>query len=180
MITIIDGHNLIPHVRGLALADLDDEMRLVDLLQTYARARRAQVLVFFDKAPPGFAGTRNFGTVRAVFVPAGRTADSAMVDHLRKMSKNQRQQARLVTSDRQVQAEARALGMAVIGSDQFAPELAGLPEPAPPPPADAKPAGQLEDWYKVFGIDAAQAERPIEPESTPRARKPRKRRQSRS
>ena len=34
MPTIIDGHNLIPKVRGLSLQRLDDELELIQKLQT--------------------------------------------------------------------------------------------------------------------------------------------------
>ncbi len=40
MPTIIDGHNLIPKVRGLSLQRLDDELELIQKLQTYCRVRR--------------------------------------------------------------------------------------------------------------------------------------------
>ena len=34
---LIDGHNLIPKVRGLSLQSMDDEMELVELLQEFCR-----------------------------------------------------------------------------------------------------------------------------------------------
>ncbi len=37
---IIDGHNLIPKLPGRSLRELDDEMALVGLLQTFGRLRR--------------------------------------------------------------------------------------------------------------------------------------------
>ncbi len=173
---IIDGHNLIPHIGGLSLTDLDDEMGLVNLLQEYARASRKQVMVFFDNAPPGFARKKGFGTVQAVFVPAGRTADDAIVQHLIQMTKNARRQARVVTSDRRVQAEAHALGATTIASDAFAHTLAALSGPAQPPAqADPKPVAvnNLDEYYDMFGIDPQQADRPIEPERKPRVKRPR-------
>ena len=171
---IIDGHNLIPHIGGLSLTDLDDEMGLVNLLQEYARASRKQVMVFFDNAPPGFARKKGFGTVQAVFVPAGRTADDAIVQHLIQMTKNARRQARVVTSDRRVQAEAHALGATIIASDAFARTLASLPIQAEPPQAAQTPStSNLDEWYDLFKIDPQQAERPIEPERKPRLKRPR-------
>jgi predicted RNA-binding protein with PIN domain len=75
---LIDGHNLIPKLPGLSLNAIDDELRLVELLQEYCRRSRNGVEVYFDNAPPGQAGTRRYGTVSAHFIPRGRTADDAI------------------------------------------------------------------------------------------------------
>ena len=56
MIILVDGHNLIPKLRGFNLKAMDDEMKLVDLLQFFSRVRRTKVEVFFDGAPPGQSG----------------------------------------------------------------------------------------------------------------------------
>ena len=50
---VIDGHNLVPKIPGLSLHEVDDEERLLALLQAYARAKRKKIEVFFDGAPPG-------------------------------------------------------------------------------------------------------------------------------
>jgi hypothetical protein len=68
MPVIIDGHNLIPRIPGLSLRDIDDELRLVQLLQDFCQRSRKQVEVFFDNAPPGSAGVRSFGSVKARFI----------------------------------------------------------------------------------------------------------------
>jgi hypothetical protein len=33
---LVDGHNLIPKLQGLTLEEIDDEVHLIELLQTYA------------------------------------------------------------------------------------------------------------------------------------------------
>lgn len=170
---IIDGHNLIPAVPGLSLGALDDEERLVEMLQLFARVRRKRIEVFFDGAPPGFAGERAYGMVRAHFVQAGRSADEAIRLYLEGLKKAARN-ATVVSSDRQVQAEARSLGASVVSAETFARGLldlrAGLDHqaakarsrrrgPAAPPAED--PPRDLQQWYDLFGIDAEQAEKPI-------------------
>jgi hypothetical protein len=168
---IIDGHNLIPTIPGMALGELDVEERLVGLLQVYARVRRKRVEVFFDGAPAGYAGDRSYGMVRAHFVRAGSSADAAIHQYLLGLKKSARN-ATVVTSDRQVQAEARRQGAAVIPSDEFARGLldmrAGLDFQAAKArgrrgaaPAQEPPAGELDQWYDLFGIDSQQAEKPI-------------------
>ncbi len=147
---IIDGHNLIPHVRGLSLADLDDEQALIDLLIQFCRIKRDHVLVFFDRAAPGQAGEHSFGAVKAVFVPSPRTADAAIAAHLRKQGSRLRNDT-LVSSDRMVQAAAHPLHMRVIPSDVFARQLAEALSQAPTVEAD-KPLSEAEVllWEKLF------------------------------
>ena len=147
---IIDGHNLIPHVRGLSLADLDDEQALIDLLIQFCRIKRDHVLVFFDRAAPGQAGEHTFGSVKAVFVPSPRTSDAAIAAHLRKQGSRLRNDT-LVSSDRMVQAAARPLHMRVIPSDVFARHLAEALSQAPTTEAD-KPLSEAEVllWEKLF------------------------------
>jgi predicted RNA-binding protein with PIN domain len=81
---MIDGHNLIPKVDGLSLAALDDETRLIELLQEFCRIRRKQVEVYFDNAPPGQPQRGVFGPVTAFFVREGRTADDAIAARLKR------------------------------------------------------------------------------------------------
>jgi len=116
---IIDGHNLIPKIAGLSLSQMDDETRLVDMLQVFARLRRVRVEVFFDRAPAGHSGTRKIGTITVHSVPEGMLADDAIVNHLRKAGKSAKGMT-VVTSDRRVQAEARALQAEVLPSEAFA------------------------------------------------------------
>jgi len=164
---IIDGHNLIPKLPGRSLREIDDEMALVELLQTFSRVRRKQVAVYFDGAPPGQAGERVYGTIRATFVPAGISADSAIRRRLAELGRRARGLT-VVSSDREVQANARAAGAGVVSSEEFAQMLleAAAPARKPPEPNPAKEgvsAGELGEWLDLFGIDPQQAARPIEP-----------------
>ncbi|MEI8132880.1 MAG: NYN domain-containing protein, partial [Leptolinea sp.] len=104
MLYLIDGHNLIPHIAGLSLRQVDDEMRLLELLRTFSRDKRARIEVFFDGAPPGWAGAKSFGTITAHFVLKGTTADEAIRWRLNQISPGSG--VTVVSSDRQVQAEA--------------------------------------------------------------------------
>ena len=172
---IVDGHNLIPKIPGLSLRDIDDEERLIALLQEYARIKRKKVLVFFDGAPPGQSGERVYGALRAHFVPTGRTADDAIRQYLDGMGKTART-ATVVSSDRQVQANARELHARVLPSEDFARQIIELPtqsaarDPTPPGKAPASPreAGtanpdqDVAQWIDLFGLDPTRADEPIE------------------
>ena len=119
---LVDGHNLIPKIRGLSLRSLDDEQHLIMLLQIYCRVRRQRVEVFFDQAPPGHAGRKRVGTVLAHFVRQGRTADEAIAARLEQLGKAAPNWT-VVSSDRQVQREAKNHHAVSMSSEQFSTEV---------------------------------------------------------
>jgi predicted RNA-binding protein with PIN domain len=146
---LIDGHNLIPKL-GLRLDSMDDELELVTILQEYCRLERKQVEVYFDGAPAPHAGTRKLGTVIAHFVPLGTTADEAIRKRLKKMGRTAKNWT-VVSSDRQVQADARAAQAEVISSDAFVGTLKYVRNSAPKPTNDKKLSSQeVDDWLKLF------------------------------
>ena len=147
---LVDGHNLIPKV-GLRLDSFDDEMELVTILQEFSRLHRRQVEVYFDGAPADQAGTRKLGTVKAHFVRAGTTADNAIARRLKKMRRAAKNWT-VVSSDRQVQANARATQAEVLSSDEFARLLQQTPRRETSKPAvDRKisPA-EVDEWLNIF------------------------------
>jgi len=50
---VIDGHNLIPKVPGIHLADPDDENKLIQMIGEYCRLSRTRADLFFDGAARG-------------------------------------------------------------------------------------------------------------------------------
>jgi uncharacterized protein len=146
---LIDGHNLIPKI-GLRLDSMDDEMELVAILQEFCRLERRQAEVYFDGAPPPQAGTRKLGAVTAHFVPLGTTADDAIRRRLKRMGRSAKNWT-VVSSDRQVQTEARASGADLISSDEFARQLKKARETTPKATGDRKLSNQeVEDWLSLF------------------------------
>lgn len=150
MTYLIDGHNLVPKL-GLRLDSIDDEMELIAILQEFCRLQRKQAEVYFDGAPTAQAGTRKLGAVTAHFVRLGTTADNAIRDRLKKLGKAAKNWT-VVSSDRQVQAEARAAHTDVISSDSFAIMLKRARDSAPKSAEDRKLSPkEVEDWLKLFG-----------------------------
>jgi predicted RNA-binding protein with PIN domain len=146
---LVDGHNLIPKI-GLRLDSIDDEMELVAILQEFCRLEQRQVEVFFDGAPATQAGTRKQGAVTTHFVRIGTTADDAIRNRLKKLGKNARNWT-VVSSDRQVQANARAAHAEVTSSDSFAGMLKQARNSAPKPNPDRKISAQeVDEWLKLF------------------------------
>ena len=148
---LVDGHNLIPKV-GLRLDSFDDELELVAILQEFSRLHRKQVEVYFDGAPADQAGTRSLGAVKAHFVRAGTTADAAITKRLKKLGRAAKNWT-VVSSDRQVQTEARAVRAEVLSSDEFARLLQQTPRgEASKPAADRKVSpAEVDEWLKIFG-----------------------------
>jgi predicted RNA-binding protein with PIN domain len=147
---LIDGHNLIPKV-GLRLDDPDDELKLVAILQEFARLKRQQVEVYFDGAPIGQAGTRSLGTVRTHFVKLGQTADSAIRARLLKMEKDAKNWI-VVSSDREVQSSARVVRAQYISAEEFVKSLREAHHStAKANTVDKKiSAAEVDEWLKVF------------------------------
>jgi uncharacterized protein len=155
VVLIIDGHNLIPKIPGLSLSMMDDEIKLIHLLQDYARIKRQSLDVYFDQAPPGFAGIRRFGMVSAHFVRQGRTADDEIVAHLARMKKAARN-VTVVTSDRRIRAEAQAMRVEVLSSEDFAGRLiAALAADSGGGGQETKNDGgaDLDEWLHLFGAE---------------------------
>ena len=152
---IIDGHNLIPKVPGMSLRDIDDEIQLVQLLQEYCRTNRKKVEVYFDNAPPGSPGARNYGSVLARFIRQGETADQAILKKLKRLGGEARNWT-VVSSDREVQVNARAARAKTLTAESFAGQLIdlmeGSSEASLQEEGDMSPQ-EVEDWMQIFGIE---------------------------
>ena len=151
MALIIDGHNLIPKLRGMSLSDPEDEQKLIQVLQAYCRLRRKQVEVYFDRAPAGQAGEQRYGQVRAIFVPSGVSADAAIMARLKKLGRRARN-VTVVSSDRQVQQAARALHATVRSAEDFAKEWETLSSTQPELDFRNQPLSEedLAYWERLF------------------------------
>ena len=146
---LIDGHNLIPKL-GLRLDSIDDEMELVAILQEFYKQDRKPIEVYFDGAPPAQAGTRKLGTVTAHFVRLGSTADNAIRDRLKSLGKSAKNWT-VISSDRQVQAEATAMRAEIVSSDSFAAMLKHRRDSAPKPQPDRKLSDtEIDEWMRLF------------------------------
>ena len=149
---LIDGHNLIPKIKGMSLAMEDKEIQLIDLLQVFARLKRKKMEVYFDQAPPGYAGLRKYGSITAHFVQQGSTADAAIINRVRKMGK-QANQVIVISSDHQVQNEVRACSAKVKTAEEFNHDLeqmynktAGNTKPDP----DRQSPSEIAEFEKMF------------------------------
>lgn len=149
---LIDGHNLIPNIHGLSLKQSDDEQSLIDVLQQYKRLSGKQLEVYFDGAPLDQAGARKIGGIQTYFIATGSTADTAIIQRLRKMKKRA-SNITVVTSDRRIIREALSMHAQVISSSQFAKQiektLSASPGGGKPDPAHLSEQ-DIDDWLTLF------------------------------
>ncbi len=151
---MIDGHNLIPK-SGIRLEAADDELELITALQDFARRERAQIEVYFDGAPPGYAGSRRFGKITAHFVRLGSTADAAIKARLERLGNSARNWT-VVSSDHQVRDAARRAHARSLRSEEFALRLREAAAKAGGEEGDEARAGrklsrqEIQDWLKIF------------------------------
>ncbi|MCJ7566504.1 MAG: NYN domain-containing protein [Anaerolineales bacterium] len=148
---IIDGHNLIAALPDLDLSDLDDEMKLVEILQGFCSRTRRRATVYFDRGVPGGEPTIKSGRVEARFVRLPRTADDAIRDHLLKLGKEGPNWT-IISSDREVLSAARRAGASVLRSDAFAQMISPGVNTSD---RSEKPQGALSDigldeWERLF------------------------------
>ena len=146
---LIDGHNLIPKL-GLRLDSPDDEMQLIGILQEFCRLQRRKAEVYFDGAPAGQAGTKNYGTIKVHFVRIGTPADTAIKLRLEKMGRAARNWV-VVSSDHAVQGSARTANADVISSEKFVKLLKKSSPYKSTNDMDGKLSPEeVEEWLKLF------------------------------
>jgi predicted RNA-binding protein with PIN domain len=146
---LIDGHNLIGHLRLVSLRDPDDEGQLVSLLKSYQARTGKEIAVVFD---PGGAFTleyrRHHGRVEVLFAPYGSTADSVIARRVRR-SRNPRGLL-VVTSDRDLAETVTRHGARVRTAGAFASELVRLQD-APAAWKENPPSpDEVEAWLAFF------------------------------
>jgi predicted RNA-binding protein with PIN domain len=148
---LIDGHNLIPTIPGFSLSEVDDEARLIDLLQVFCQRERKNAEVFFDKAPAGQARTQKTGRVTARFIHHSRTADAAIRERLAQLG-NEAPNWTVVSSDRAVQSSARQVRAQVMPSAEFAKRLFARSAGEKPAerPMQAISSQEVEEWLLLF------------------------------
>ncbi|MDX9851949.1 MAG: NYN domain-containing protein [Anaerolineaceae bacterium] len=149
---LIDGHNLVPKIKGLTLSMLDDEMELIQILSEYARITRKKMEVYFDNAPFDKAGTRKFGSITAHFVRQGMTADEAMIQRVRRMGTKARN-VKVISSDQRIIREVRNRQAETLTSEEFAKDIAKALSASPgggKPDPEKMTEKEIEKWENLF------------------------------
>jgi uncharacterized protein len=152
MTYLIDGHNLIPHIAGLSLDQLDDEEGLVDLLVDFSIKKNCQIEVNFDHGHLNSEREFKRGRVHVHFVRSPMDADSAILARLLGIG-NAAKNYIVVSSDQNVQNRARRIGATVMPSQKFAQLINNMGDKKRPDRQGQKTANiekEIDDWMKLF------------------------------
>ena len=96
---LIDGHNVIGQTPGVSLADPDDEVKLVRLINRYCARERRKATVIFDGGLPGGVSKLSTSSVIVIFASDRHTtADDLILNR--------------------IEAEKNPAGLIVVSSDQ--------------------------------------------------------------
>jgi len=122
---IIDGYNLIRQSATFSSLDLEDMQAgreaLIDALADYKQIKRHRITVVFDGAGAPY-GSPNRESVKGIAVrysSQGESADAV----IKRMATLEKEQALIVSSDRDIMTYAELKGAAAIGSPEFEEKL---------------------------------------------------------
>ena len=150
---LIDGHNLNPHIRGLSLDQIDDELASIDLLEAYFHRQRKKAVVYFDHAQPGGEQNIQRAFLKVHFVRPPAIADDAILRHLKKM-RGEAKNWIVVSSDQVVQCGAAKMGAQVLSSPAFAQMMEDIPTNPSPPNLKNPADDDIAHWLEIFGKDS--------------------------
>jgi predicted RNA-binding protein with PIN domain len=146
---LIDGHNLIGKLPNIALHDIEDERRLLELLTRWCRASGKRATVYFDRGSLLADDPRPHGGVTAHFVRPPMTADDAIRNHLSRLGARALNWT-VVSSDRAVRSAAARAGARVVASEEFASALVASGRQAPPEKPEAPSDAEVQRWLDLF------------------------------
>ena len=148
---LIDGNNLMGTMTGMRMGDPEAQRRFVQELLSYQRLRKKGIVVVFDGLPETGAQKRDrsLGAVTVRYSGAGVSADDVIAGMLAKATP---EHYVLVTSDRELQARARALRVKVTGCREFLAEMEEEGKKAEEKKASGRPlsAAEVEEWMRLF------------------------------
>lgn len=163
---LIDGHNLIGQMKDISLADPQDEVKLLQRLQSYYRLTREPITVVFDPGDIGGVGRPQTGPgVTVIYASSSEDADAV----LRRRIERERapRQLTVVSSDRRVADLAVAYGAQTIKAQEFARQLAERLNPTAASGApEEKPktsSSDVEYWMGIFKEPPPKKKRPKRP-----------------
>jgi predicted RNA-binding protein with PIN domain len=143
---LIDGHNLIPHISGLSLDQLDDEEKLITILKKYLNHVQKRAILFFDQGNIHSSGELNQGNLIIRFIKPPSTADRAIKNEANLHDRDATNYT-VVTSDRNVADYSKNRGLRVLSSANFA-KLIFTNFNQAQPVNDAE--DDIEYWLKMF------------------------------
>lgn len=143
---IIDGHNLIPCIQGMSLDQMDDELRLIDILESYFRSLRKRAVIFFDGGKPGEKSTIKRAFVTARFIHQPLNADQAIRNQLMLLGGSAKNYT-VVSSDNEIVTYVKRLGAHSLSSQEFAKRVKSFRKNTP---HQSSPDNDVDFWLEQF------------------------------
>lgn len=148
---IIDGHNLIPNIPGINLDDLEDEIELIKIVQSFCVRENKKADIYFDRASTGHSRAKVHGRVTARFVLERETADIAISRHLKRLGLEAKNWT-VVSSDAEVCSYAKRSRAKSLSSSEFASQLLSEGNSHSVDRINTKlEKSEIDDWMKLFG-----------------------------
>lgn len=148
---IIDGHNLIPNIPGISLADVDDEDQLIEWIQIFLKSNHDSIELYFDKAAIGRPKTRSLGRLTIIHVDSRSIADQAIIQRCQKLG-NSAEHVTVVSSDHVIQNNAHSFRAKVMDSRAFVDfvfkKLSNSRKK--PTPSTALSEQEIDEWMNLF------------------------------
>jgi len=144
---LIDGHNLAAKTPGISLDQVDDELALIELLESFFKHIHKRAEVYFDNAAPGQKRILRRAFLTAYFIPKPGDADQAIIMRLKRLG-GEAHNYSVVTSDQWISSQAARYGAHVISSSDFARSLSGSISGDRKEPDD--PDQNVDYWMEVF------------------------------
>ncbi len=151
---LIDGHNLIGALSNLTLNEENDEVKLVQMLRSFAIRNGKKCEVIFDCGLPGGRSRLSTSDVCVSFAHSGQEADSRLIRRVQQLSNCSGWT--LVSSDRRLRLAAQEVRMKQMNANDFARLLfAPLQEYRSQNVSNPreKPLSkvEIEEWLEEFG-----------------------------
>lgn len=147
---LIDGHNVIGQTPGLSLADPDDEVKLVRLINRYCARERRKATVIFDGGLPGGVSKLSTSSVAVIFASDRHTTADDLILNRIEAEKNPAGLI-VVSSDQKLLTAARRRRAATQSAAEFGRALRGAEATGPTPQKQrGLTQNEVAEWESLF------------------------------
>jgi len=134
----------------ISLSDGDDEAQLAVHIRRYRARTGRRITLFFDGGAAYKPGsTHKRGGITTRYAPHGITADTLIINQLRR--ERNPKEVLVISSDREIQRAARQVQAQVMSSSEFASLLIDLQTMPPTTDDVALSDDEIDAWLSIFG-----------------------------
>lgn len=147
---LIDGHNVIGQMPGLALDDPDDEVKLCLLVKRWCAQEKRKATLIFDGGLPGGKSQLSNSQLTVVFASDRHTSGDDLVLNRIRDEKNPSGLI-VVTSDLRIVKAAKGRGMKVLSAQEYGKGLSRLGQATTKTAKESTMgAAELAEWEALF------------------------------